>query len=117
MNYILDKKYNLTILSKFIKNKLLPLNYKGGFNIVNLTKNDCSEIIFQSTYNGDGFENINNLDVIPSKDVLMEGYSEFEQEYLLIKEQEEQTKIDAKASALAKLEALGLTQEEVKAIL
>ncbi|AXH71716.1 hypothetical protein P025_gp42 [Pelagibacter phage HTVC025P] len=29
----------------------------------------------------------------------------------------EQAKIDAKASALAKLEALGLTQEEVKAIL
>ena len=28
-----------------------------------------------------------------------------------------QAKIDAKASALAKLEALGLTQEEVKAIL
>ena len=32
-------------------------------------------------------------------------------------EQEEQAKIDAKASALAKLEALGLTQEEVQAIL
>ena len=32
-------------------------------------------------------------------------------------EQEEQAKIDAKASALAKLTALGLTEEEVKSIL
>ena len=32
-------------------------------------------------------------------------------------EQEEQSKKDAKASALAKLEALGLTEEEVQAIL
>ncbi len=32
-------------------------------------------------------------------------------------EQEEQAKKDAKASALAKLSALGLTEEEVKAIL
>jgi hypothetical protein len=31
-------------------------------------------------------------------------------------EQEEQAKIDAKASALAKLTALGLTEEEVKSI-
>ena len=47
----------------------------------------------------------------------MEGYFEFEQEYLLRKEQEKQAKIDAKASALAKLTALGLTKEEVKSIL
>jgi hypothetical protein len=32
-------------------------------------------------------------------------------------EQEEQAKIDAKASALAKLSALGLTEEEVQAII
>jgi len=32
-------------------------------------------------------------------------------------EQEEQAKIDAKASALAKLSALGLTQEEILSIL
>ena len=32
-------------------------------------------------------------------------------------EQEKQAKIDAKASALAKLEALGLTEEEVQAII
>jgi len=32
-------------------------------------------------------------------------------------EAEEQAKIDAKASALAKLKALGLTEEEVKSIL
>ena len=32
-------------------------------------------------------------------------------------EQEKQAKIDAKASALAKLTALGLTEEEVKSIL
>jgi hypothetical protein len=32
-------------------------------------------------------------------------------------EQEEQAKIDTKASALAKLTALGLTEEEVKSIL
>jgi len=32
-------------------------------------------------------------------------------------EQEEQAKKDAKASAIAKLQALGLTEEEVKAIL
>jgi len=32
-------------------------------------------------------------------------------------EQEEQAKINAKASALAKLKALGLTEEEVKSIL
>ena len=32
-------------------------------------------------------------------------------------EQEEQSKIDAKASALAKLSALGLTQEEILSIL
>jgi hypothetical protein len=32
-------------------------------------------------------------------------------------EQEEQAKIDTKASALAKLSALGLTEEEVKSIL
>ena len=32
-------------------------------------------------------------------------------------EQEKQAKIDAKASALAKLSALGLTEEEVKAII
>ena len=38
-------------------------------------------------------------------------------EFLAELEQEEQAKIDAKASALAKLEALGLTEEEVKAIL
>ena len=47
----------------------------------------------------------------------MEGYSEFEQEYLLKKEQEKQAKATAKASALAKLSALGLTEEEVKSIL
>ena len=35
----------------------------------------------------------------------------------LVKEQVIQAKIDAKASALAKLSALGLTEEEVKAIL
>ena len=35
----------------------------------------------------------------------------------LVKEQAIQAKADAKASALAKLEALGLTEEEVKAIL
>jgi hypothetical protein len=34
-----------------------------------------------------------------------------------IKEAEKQAKIDAKASALAKLTALGLTEEEVKSIL
>ena len=117
MNYKLNKKYNLTILLEFIKNKLLPLNYKGAFNCVNLSDNNYSEINFQSTYNNDGSENENNLDVIPLKDVLMEGYSEFEQEYLLLKEQAEQDKADAKASALAKLTALGLTEEEVKSIL
>ena len=117
MNYKLNKKYNLIILTEFIKNKLLPLNYKGAFNCVNLSDNNYSEINFQSTYKNDGSENENNLDVIPSKDVLMEGYSEFEQEYLLRKEQEKQAKANAKASALAKLSALGLTEEEVKAIL
>jgi hypothetical protein len=117
MNYKLNKKYNLTILSEFIKNKLLPLNYKGSFNCVNLSDNNYSEINFQSTYKSDGSENINNLDVIPSKDVLMEGYSEFESNYLLNIEQVKQAKIDAKASALAKLSALGLTEEEVKSIL
>jgi len=98
MNYKLNKKYNLIILSEFIKNKLLPLNYKGSFN-------------------SDGSENINNLDVIPSKDVLMEGYSQFESNYFLNIEQVKQSKIDAKASALAKLSALGLTEEEVQAII
>jgi len=34
-----------------------------------------------------------------------------------IKQAEKQAKIDAKASALAKLSALGLTEEEVKSIL
>ena len=34
-----------------------------------------------------------------------------------IRKQEEQAKINAKASALAKLTALGLTEEEVKSIL
>ena len=38
---------------------------------------------------------------------------QYRQEYLA----EKQAKIDAKASALAKLSALGLTEEEVKAIL
>ena len=117
MNYKLNKKYNLTILSEFIKNKLLPLNYKGAFNCVNLSDNNYSEINFQSTYKSDGSENINNLDVIPSKDVLMEGYSEFESNYLLNIEQVKQAKIDAKASALAKLSALGLTEEEAQAII
>lgn len=35
----------------------------------------------------------------------------------LVREQAEQAKANAKASALAKLSALGLTEEEVKAIL
>jgi hypothetical protein len=34
-----------------------------------------------------------------------------------IRQEEEQAKIDAKASALAKLSALGLTEEEVQAII
>ena len=34
-----------------------------------------------------------------------------------IRQQEEQAKIEAKASALAKLSALGLTEEEVQAII
>ena len=34
-----------------------------------------------------------------------------------IRKQEEQAKIDAKESALAKLSALGLTEEEVQAII
>ncbi len=38
---------------------------------------------------------------------------QYRQEYLV----EKQAKIDAKASALAKLTALGLTEEEVKSIL
>ena len=117
MNYKLNKKYNLIILSEFINKKLLPLNYKGAVNVFNLSENNYSEIDFQSTYKTDGSENENNLEVIPSKDVLMEGYSEFEQEYLLKKEQEKQAKATAKASALAKLSALGLTEEEVKSIL
>ena len=54
-------------------------------------------------------ENIINIDMSAVNAKALELQS--------IKEAEKQAKADAKASALAKLEALGLTEEEVKAIL
>jgi hypothetical protein len=48
-----------------------------------------------------------------AKELILAKVEEVQTKY----EAEKQAKIDAKASALAKLEALGLTQEEVKAIL
>lgn len=53
-----------------------------------------------------GTQPINKQDIL---DLVPECLAEFEAE--------KQAKIDAKASALAKLSALGLTEEEVKAIL
>lgn len=50
---------------------------------------------------------------IPTDDEIKNKIIELEQ----AEEQEEQAKIDAKASALAKLSALGLTEEEVQAII
>jgi hypothetical protein len=64
-------------------------------------------------------ENINGLviELTPEEIAQREQDAIQAEQDRLVREQAEQAKIDAKASALAKLEALGLTQEEVKAIL
>ena len=64
-------------------------------------------------------ENINGLviELTPEEIAQREQDAIQAEQDRLVREQAEQAKIDAKASALAKLEALGLTQEEVQAIL
>lgn len=62
----------------------------------------------------------NNSKYLDNRNSVFEGtaptWSEIQNKIAEL-EQEEQAKKDAKASALAKLSALGLTEEEVKAIL
>jgi hypothetical protein len=64
-------------------------------------------------------ENINGLviELTPEEIAQREQDAIQAEQDRLVREQAEQAKAEAKASALAKLEALGLTQEEVKAIL
>ena len=80
-----------------IEKAIHNINPNAEFQIIN---NDLDNIIW-----------LNNTAPI-AKELILAKIAE-----LPTAEQEEQAKIDAKASALAKLEALGLTQEEVKAIL
>ena len=80
-----------------IEKAIHKINPNAEFQIIN---NDLDNIIW-----------LNNTAPI-AKELILAKIAE-----LPTAEQEEQAKIDAKASALAKLEALGLTQEEVKAIL
>lgn len=67
---------------------------------VSVLNNNYEEIIWGNT-------------PVISKEIISEKIIQLNENYI----SEKQAKIDAKASALAKLEALGLTQEEVKAIL
>ena len=80
-----------------IEKAIHKINPNAEFQIIN---NDLDNIIW-----------LNNTAPI-AKELILAKIAE-----LPTAEQEEQAKIDAKASALAKLEALGLTQEEVQAIL
>ena len=80
-----------------IEKAIHNINPNAEFQIIN---NDLDNIIW-----------LNNTAPI-AKELILAKIAE-----LPTAEQEEQAKIDAKASALAKLEALGLTQEEVQAIL
>jgi hypothetical protein len=71
----------------------------------------------------DGYVEVNDnvfADMIRKPDGSFNYSDEFlaeQEQFKIAKEQEKQAKIDAKASALAKLTALGLTEEEVKSIL
>jgi hypothetical protein len=56
--------------------------------------------------------NLNSEEIAQREQDVIQS-EQYRQEYLA----EKQAKIDAKASALAKLTALGLTEEEVKSIL
>ena len=80
-----------------IEKAIHNINPNAEFQIIN---NDLDNIIW-----------LNNTAPI-AKELILAKIAE-----LPTAEQEEQAKIDAKVSALAKLEALGLTQEEVQAIL
>jgi hypothetical protein len=55
---------------------------------------------------------LNNTAPISLEDITAKQF-----ELQILEDENKQTKIDAKASALAKLSALGLTEEEVKAII
>ena len=60
------------------------------------------------------------VDMIKKSDGSFDYSNEFkaeQEQFRIAKEAEKQAKIEAKASALAKLTALGLTEEEVKSIL
>ena len=71
----------------------------------------------------DGYVEVNDnvfADMIRKPDGSFNYSDEFlaeQEQFKIAKEQEKQAKIDAKASALAKLTALGLTEEEVQAII
>jgi hypothetical protein len=80
-----------------IEKAIHNINPNAEFQIIN---NDLDNIIW-----------LNNTAPI-AKELILAKIAE-----LPTAEQEEQAKAEAKASALAKLEALGLTQEEVQAIL
>jgi hypothetical protein len=61
----------------------------------------------------EGIEWIEQPESIPTKEQILAKIPEFE----LLEQQEAEAKIVAKESAVAKLSALGLTEEEIKALL
>jgi hypothetical protein len=68
-------------------------------------------IVRGDTY--EGIEWIEQPESIPTKEQILAKIPEFE----LLEQQEVEAKIAAKESALTKLQALGLTEEEIKALL
>lgn len=65
---------------------------------------------------GDTYESIEWLDEkqsLPSKDVVLTKLSELQTQYDI----DEQNKLQVKQAALAKLAALGLTEEEIKTLI
>ena len=66
--------------------------------------------------NGDTYESVEWLDkeqFLPPKDAVLAKLAELQTQYDI----DEQTKIEAKQSALAKITALGLTEEEFKTLI
>ena len=87
--------------AKIIDNKVVQISYQSIDGYVEVNDNVFADMIKKS----DGSFNYS--------DEFLAEQEQFKQEELVKK----QAKIDAKASALAKLSALGLTEEEVQAII